>query len=401
MTDYHNPKWLDPGSTRKDLLEYREYALDTMRRVEDELKRFVYGIDDDMDNLARCPFTSIPYMAEDRFDLGCGHVLLEGPPGTAKTVSAKVLAESIQARFAFDGGNPDKRVSDYVGGQLMNPQTGECYFAPGPLIESSIILLDEINRNTPKTQSCLLPALEDRRVPVTMINSALKKAVNFVAKLVPVEYNPNRFKLAQDNSKELVHFAVATSNQIELAGTYPMSEALLERFTYCFPLHYPEREGEKKIRPTNVWNLRENKALKVNKITTLRDIWLIMRFIPTFMKPIPETPVTHELMQRILENSRPLMPKEKRPFATDDLIYLVDKYVKYGVSPRANHHWASAATTLAFARGSEWVTPDDVKNVAPLVLSHRIQLKVYAKAQQIPVTARSLLDEIIRLTPCS
>lgn len=312
-----------------------------------------------------------------------------------------MLAESIQARFAFDGGNPDKRVSDYVGGQLMNPQTGECYFAPGPLIESSIILLDEINRNTPKTQSCLLPALEDRRVPVTMINSALKKAVNFVAKLVPVEYNPNRFKLAQDNSKELVHFAVATSNQIELAGTYPMSEALLERFTYCFPLHYPEREGEKKIRPTNVWNLRENKALKVNKITTLRDIWLIMRFIPTFMKPIPETPVTHELMQRILENSRPLMPKEKRPFATDDLIYLVDKYVKYGVSPRANHHWASAATTLAFARGSEWVTPDDVKNVAPLVLSHRIQLKVYAKAQQIPVTARSLLDEIIRLTPCS
>jgi MoxR-like ATPase len=276
-----------------------------------------------------------------------GHVLIEGLPGLAKTLAVRTLAATINARFQRIQFTPDLLPADLIGTQIYNPRTGEFTPRPGPIF-NNIILADEINRAPAKVQSALLEAMEERQV-------------TFGDQTHPLD-DP--------------FMVLATQNPIEQEGTYPLPEAQLDRFMLKVVVSYPTRAEERQIidlmaaqppeAPRPVVGAEDIRRARqaVNAVYVddrIKDYVLDIVF------------ATREPASNGLKNIRAL--------------------IAVGASPRATLFMVKAARAHAFLRGRGYVTPEDVKQVAPDVLRHRVVVTFEAEAEEI--TSAQIVQQIL------
>lgn len=271
--------------------------------------------------------------------LADGHVLLEDVPGVGKTMMVRALAKSMNASFRRIQFTPDLLPSDVTGVSIYNPKEMEFQFKPGPLM-GNIILADEINRTSPKTQSALLEAMEEASVTIDGVTHHLEKPF----------------------------FVMATQNPIEYEGTYPLPEAQLDRFLLKMRMGYPDRQEELEVlsRAQNVPPIQELEA--VIELSELQHL----------QKKINDVFVDHSIKHYIV-----------------DLIHSTRGHssVYLGVSPRGSIALMKAAQAYAFMYGRDFVIPDDIQYLAPFVLSHRIILKSEAKFEGI--TAEDVIHSMV------
>lgn len=247
-----------------------------------------------------------------------GHVLFEDVPGIGKTMLAKSLARSLGCSFQRIQFTPDLLPSDITGITYYNQKKGEFEFRPGPLL-SQIVLADEINRATPRTQSALLEAMEERQVSVERETMRL----------------PRPFMV------------VATQNPVELEGTFPLPEAQLDRFLLRLHLRYPSKEEERQI----LQRFKEAQPLEELK-PVLSTEWLLK--LQQVIRRIHVEPSVESYIVEIVSATR------------------THNNIELGVSPRGTLALYRASQAYAAIQGRQYVIPDDVKQVAVPVLSHRM-----------------------------
>lgn len=277
-----------------------------------------------------------------------GHVLLEGVPGTAKTLMAKLLALSLDAEFHRVQFTPDLMPSDIVGTSVFDLQSGQFHLRRGPIF-TQVLLADEINRAPAKTQSALLEAMEEHQVTLE-------------GERLPL---PEPF------------FVVATQNPVEYEGTYPLPEAQLDRFLFKLFVTYPGAEAEMDVlrRYDRGFDARSLQAAGVTSVATPEDI-LSARY-QTADVTVDESLLSY--ITSIVEATR----------ASRDLVL--------GASPRASIALLLASKTLAALRRRTFVTPDDVQALAHPVLRHR--LITGAEAELEGIDADRVVDEILARVP--
>ncbi|MBL1210973.1 MoxR family ATPase [Geminocystis sp. GBBB08] len=269
--------------------------------------------------------------------LSGGHTLLEDVPGVGKTLLAKSLARSIQGKFQRIQCTPDLLPSDVTGTNIWNPNTREFEFLSGPAF-ANILLTDEINRATPRTQSSLLEVMEEKQI-----------TVDGVARFVPSPF-----------------FVIATQNPIEYQGTFPLPEAQMDRFAISLSLGYPSFEEELQMleRQLNSTSLNE-----LSPCITLEEVMELQ-------KKVSEIKVAPEIQKYIIN----LITASRND---DDIIL--------GVSPRGTVTLQKTSQALAFLEGRDYVIPDDIKFLAPNVLSHRL---IPAGGRNAKVIVARLLNTI-------
>jgi MoxR-like ATPase len=275
--------------------------------------------------------------------LAGGHVLLEDVPGVGKTMMVRALAKSVNANFRRIQFTPDLLPSDVTGISIYNPKEMEFEFRPGPLM-GNIILADEINRTSPKTQSALLEGMEEASVTIDGVTHRLQKPF----------------------------FVMATQNPIEYEGTYPLPEAQLDRFLLKMKMGYPEVDEEIEVL---------NRAQKVPPIEDLYSV-IDLEGLLALQKEIKEVYVDETIKRYIV-----------------DIVNQTRRYpgVYLGASPRGSIALMKAAQAYAFMYGRDYVLPDDIQYLAPFVLSHRIILKSEAKFEGI--TAEEIVNRVIMRIP--
>jgi MoxR-like ATPase len=250
--------------------------------------------------------------------LSGGHALLEDVPGVGKTLLAKSLAKSIAGRFQRLQCTPDLMPTDVTGTNIWNPRSGEFEFMAGPVF-TNILLADEINRATPRTQSALLEVMEEQQV-----------TVDGLSRQVPSPF-----------------FVIATQNPIEYQGTFPLPEAQMDRFALSFSLGYPSESEELQM----LERLQAGQSFKdLQPCITLAEVQALQRLCA-------QVKVETSLQQYILNLVR----------ATR-----ADEAITLGASPRGTVALHKATQALAFLEGRDYAIPDDVKKLVPRVLAHRI-----------------------------
>ena len=250
--------------------------------------------------------------------LGGGHALLEDVPGVGKTLLAKSLARSLDGKFQRLQCTPDLLPTDITGTNIWNPKSGEFTYLPGPVF-ANVLLADEINRATPRTQSALLEVMEEHQV-----------TVDGVSRPVPQPF-----------------FVIATQNPIEYQGTFPLPEAQMDRFMLSLSLGYPSEAEELQM----LQNLQNGiKVADLQPCITLAEVQEL-RYLCSQVK------VATSLQQYILELVRSTRQDEE---------------IALGVSPRGTLALQRSVQALAFLLGRDYVIPDDVKFLVPHVLCHRL-----------------------------
>lgn len=277
-----------------------------------------------------------------------GHVLLEGVPGTAKTLMAKLLALSVDADFRRIQFTPDLMPSDVVGTSVFDLQSGKFYLKHGPIF-TQVLLADEINRAPAKTQAALLEAMEERQVTLEG------------------ERHPLPFPF----------FVVATQNPVEYEGTYPLPEAQLDRFLFKVLVDYPPAAAEQDVlrKYDQGFDPRELDSELVEPIVTAEALRRVMVEIASVI--VDESILAY--ITAIVEATR----------RSPDLLL--------GASPRASIGLLLSSKTLAALRGRSYVTPDDVKLLAPAVLRHRLILRPEAEIEGL--TADRLIERVLAAVP--
>ena len=279
-----------------------------------------------------------------------GHILLEGVPGLAKTLLVKTVAEGIDARFSRVQFTPDLLPADLLGTQIYNPRTTEFSVHKGPIF-ANLVLADEINRAPAKVQSALLEAMQERQVTI----------------------GGEMFPLGEP------FLVLATQNPIEQEGTYPLPEAQVDRFMLKVLVDYPRRDEERSI---------------VDRVTG--EDWADVHAVIT-----PEQIVrAREMVRRIYVDDKikeyvlDIVAATRRPAgeALEDLPQLI----AYGASPRASIFMVEAARAHAFVKGRGYVTPEDIKQLAPDVLRHRVITTYEAEAEEVTSDdiVRRILDHV-------
>jgi MoxR-like ATPase len=273
-----------------------------------------------------------------------GHVLLEDVPGVGKTMIAKCLAKSIDCDFKRVQFTPDLLPSDLTGINFFNQKTCEFEFRPGPLF-SEIILADELNRATPRTQSSLLECMEERQITIDGVTRPLSEPF----------------------------FVIATQNPIETHGTFPLPEAQLDRFFMRLKIGYPAVSDSRKLldRFEN-----ENPFTRITRVATKEQVMDAIRFIPS----VSVCPAVKDYITDIVESTRG------------------HRDVSLGVSPRGSLALMKASQAYAAIHGRNFVTPDDVKSVAVPVLSHRIIVKGRSFSRSMEAQ-ESVVCEILDAVP--
>lgn len=370
----------------------KDFCFEKRAKILEQYRKIIIGLDETGDALVHDLLTGVPYSDEGRKKIGKPPTLLMGAPGYGKTDSVVTIASSVDAKFSFIPFNPEIKISDLLGTDIYDPSSGKFYYAEGPVVSSHIVLADEINRGHPKAQACLLQVMEERKAFSSRMDNALRKIVSIARRLVPITDNPEE--------KRLISWIVGTGNPFEQEGTYPVPEAQLDRFTTCRAIELLDEEDEMKLRLMNVYNPDETLSPKVEKVTNLDEIYEMTNFIIKYVRPLGtvENDKANRMMQRLIQNSRPRVKgkEERRKWATPELMKLVDNYVKAGLSPRANFHFEAAARTLAFFRGRDHITVDDVKDIARVVMVHRIMLKPLARGRNIK--QHDIVEKILEMT---
>jgi len=271
-----------------------------------------------------------------------GHILLEDVPGVAKTMLARALAKSVGCSFKRVQCTPDLLPNDITGASIFNPKTTEFEFRAGPLF-AQIVLADEINRTTPRTQAALLEAMAERRVTVD----------------------------GQTYVLERPFLVIATQNPVDHEGTFPLPEAQLDRFLVRLSLGYPGQEEEAKMLEL----LRgEHPIDKLEAVVSAADLVACQQAV----REVYVDPKVRDYLLEIVRHTR----------EHDD--------IALGGSPRASMALYRAGQALAAIRGHEFVLPDDIKRMAPPVLSHRLIVRPESRLRK--VTAAAVVQEILTET---
>jgi MoxR-like ATPase len=266
-----------------------------------------------------------------------GHVLLEGVPGLAKTLTVRTFADSISAAFQRIQFTPDLLPADLVGTVIYNQQTASFTVRKGPIF-ANVILADEINRAPAKVQSALLEAMQERQVTIGNNTYPL----------------PSPF------------LVLATQNPIEQEGTYPLPEAQVDRFMLKVKVGYPTREDEKEI----LNRMAGDGAPRASKVVTTEQIGAARAVLNRIY-------VDEKVKDYILNIV--FATREPTKFGLKDL----EDFIQYGASPRATISLTQAARAHAFLRHRGFVTPEDVKAIGLDVLRHRISLTYEAEAEEL------------------
>ena len=311
-------------------------AADLTRRLGDGLDRVMAGND-------RTRFAFLIAL------LGNGHILLEGVPGTGKTLFVRLLATLLGAPFKRIQFTPDLMPADVVGTTVFNPQTAEFSLRRGPIF-TSLLLADEINRTPPKTQAALLEAMQEQHVTVAGKTYLLEQPF----------------------------FVLATQNPIEQEGTYPLPEAQLDRFMFSLKLGYPSFEEEVEILKTTT----VDETAELQKVMGAQELIDYQKVI----RKIPVPPSVAEYAVRLVQATRP-EPKAIPPLAA------IHRYIRWGAGPRASQYLALAGKVLAVLDGRYNVAVEDIQRAAYPVLRHRIITNYHAEADKL--TTDDLIQRLI------
>ncbi len=268
--------------------------------------------------------------------LANGHILIEGVPGLAKTMSVKVLAQAIKTKFQRLQFTPDLLPADLIGTLIYNPKDGNFTTKKGPIF-ANIILADEINRAPAKVQSALLEAMQERQVTI----------------------GENTFKLDEP------FLVLATQNPIEHEGTYPLPEAQVDRFMLKLKIGYPDKEEEYKIMKRMAMT---DKKIDVDPVVGPEDI---MRA----RKVVDEIYMDERIERYIIDIV--FATRDPKSYRLDDLVGLI----QYGASPRASIYLSVAAKAHAFLQGRGYVVPQDIKSIGMDILRHRVIVSYEAEAE--------------------
>ncbi len=270
--------------------------------------------------------------------LSGGHALLEDVPGVGKTLLAKSLARSIDGKFQRIQCTPDLLPTDITGTNIWNPSSGKFEFLPGPVF-ANVLLADEINRATPRTQSALLEVMEEKQV-----------TVDGVSRNVPAPF-----------------FVIATQNPIEYQGTFPLPEAQMDRFTLSLTLGYP---------------------------AALEELQMLERLSDSFAVEDLQPCISLEEVQELRRLCAAVKVEASLKQYIVDLVRSTreDEEITLGVSPRGAVALYRASQALAFMDGRDYATPENVKYLAPHVLSHRL---IPAGGRR----AKTIVDRLLRSVP--
>jgi MoxR-like ATPase len=309
-----------------------EYVSSTIDHIKSELRKVIVGQDEPIEQIL------IALLAE-------GHALIEGVPGTAKTLTVKTLSRIINADFSRIQFTPDLMPSDITGTNVFNVSTSTFNLRQGPVF-TDILLADEINRTPPKTQAALLEAMEERQVTID----------------------------GEAHLLSPIFTVLATENPIEYEGTYPLPEAQLDRFLIKILLDYPEEVHEQQVVAN--WDAGFNsRRLDQVDIVPLSDADAISRCRVDVHAARMETGVQRYAVD-IVRRTR------AHPF------------IHYGASPRASVALLLCSKALAAIRGREFSTPDDVRDIARPVLRHRLTLR--AEAELDGATPDAVITDILK-----
>jgi MoxR-like ATPase len=313
-------------SLTPSLSSTRQYAL----LIRENIARVIIGKSDVIDLLLVALLSN-------------GHVLLEDVPGMGKTVLAKSLARSLDATFQRVQGTPDLLPSDIIGVSYFDQKQNEFTFRAGPIF-AQILLVDEINRTTPRTQAALLEAMAERQVTV------------------------------ERESKHLPHpfLVIATQNPIELEGTFPLPEAQLDRFLLRIQMGYPSEEEEQAV----LHRFKQEEPLDTLQAAVNADEFTSLQ---QAIRQVQWQPVVERYLLALVRSTR------------------THKDIQLGVSPRGTLALYRACEAYAAIQGRDFVLPDDVKFLAPFVLGHR--LLTTSRNRMRGKRSAEIIAEIIQSTP--
>jgi MoxR-like ATPase len=308
-----------------------DYVSQIVAHIRQEVHKVIVGQDDIIDQILICLFAE-------------GHALIEGVPGTAKTLMVKTLARIVGAGFNRIQFTPDLMPSDITGTNVFNLHTSQFALRHGPIF-TDILLADEINRTPPKTQAALLEAMEERQVTIDGESHLLSP----------------------------LFLVLATENPIEYEGTYPLPEAQLDRFLLKIFISYPNAEQERQVVAN--WQAGFNaRKLESVDLQPLNDPAAIAES-RAFVRRVTVEPSIQSYLVEIVRRTRE------------------HHSLLWGASPRASVALLLAGKALAAMRGRDFATPDDVRDVAHPALRHRILLRSEAEIEGI--TPDLILDEIL------
>ena len=308
--------------SRIDMTELRE----SLDKIKAEIGKVIVGQESMIEHLLAALLSN-------------GHVLIEGVPGVAKTITAKLLAKTISVDFSRIQFTPDLMPSDILGTSVFNMKTSEFEFKKGPIF-SNFILIDEINRSPAKTQAALFEVMEERQITMDGTRYAM----------------------------ELPFLVVATQNPIEQEGTYRLPEAQLDRFLFKINVGYPNLEQEITIIQNQHQDKSSDKTVAINTVISGEQL---KRF-QNLVKEIIVEPHLIEYIAKLVINTR-----------ENQFLYL-------GASPRASLALLTASKAFAAIRGRDFVTPEDIKEASYGVLRHRIMVSPEREMEGLTT------DEIIR-----
>jgi MoxR-like ATPase len=328
-----------------------DHAAGVIAGLESEIGKVIVGQRVLIRRLLTGLFAAIPFASSrGTARAGCGHLLLEGVPGVAKTLTATTLAQAISARFQRIQLTPDLLPADILGTRIYDAKTATFRIEQGPIF-TNILLADEINRATPKTQSALLEAMQERQVTLSDTTFPLDDPF----------------------------WVLATQNPVEQEGVYTLPEAQLDRFSMMLRVGYPSEREE-----IDMLHLRLTET-RIEQRVSPADVNLLREFIRASVF------VDDKIIEYIVRLGRATRsPEEVGRGDLKELLLL-------GTSPRSYQHVLALARVTAFLHGRSWVLPGDVKEIFCDTARHRIARTVRAQAENIE--ADEILNELLRAVP--
>ena len=327
-----------------------EQAWEVIHHIEEQVQKVVIGQDDLIRKVLIGLFGRIPYSFKkgEGEMAGSGHILLEGVPGTAKTLLVSAIASTFRAKFQRIQFTPDMLPADVLGTRIFDARSAEFRVEKGPIF-ANIVLADEINRAPQKTQSAMLEAMQERQVTI----------------------GETTFKMDDP------FWVLATQNPVEQEGVFSLPEAQLDRFAMMIRVNYPSAKHEVEMLQARLEELKINPVADPPTVVRIRQLAAQVHV---------DDKVRHYIVAigQATRNTHP------------DALPIVKEMVQYGISPRSYHHLLAMSRAAAFFRGRDYVSPADVKYIANDVLHHRLVRTIRAEVEG--VAADEVVSEVLRRT---